>query len=388
MTIPPMKPLVSIVTPAFNSARFIERTIASVMTQDYPRVEHIVVDGGSTDGTLDILRRYPHLRWISEPDRGQSDAINKGLRMAQGEILAWLNADDTYNPGAISTAVQWLQSHPDVGLVHSDYHVIDEEDRHLYTLHAIDFELDQLFLTNEIPGQFTAFWHRTIRDRVGDLDEGLHYVMDYDYWLRIAMAFPVKHIPGPCLANFRYCAGTKTHSHPEAFRAEADRVVTRALESAAFAALTPQIQRRARASGLRHRAVIACYSNDPVSAAALFRSAAESFPDLRDRDIEVIVGGLGVCARSPFVTDALATMNELFTQPLPANIARLRRRALGFVHHTYALDSFSDGRMERARRHMLVSFGYLPGLMRNRGMWSILAQTVVGRGIKAGVRSR
>ena len=261
-------PLVSIVTPAYNSAHVIERTIASVMNQDYPRVEHIVIDGGSTDGTVDILRRYPHLRWISEPDRGQSNAINKGFRMAQGEVLAWLNADDTYNPGAISTAVQWLQSHSDVGLVHSDYHVIDEEDCHLYTLHAIDFELDQLFLTNEVPGQFTAFWHRYVLDRVGDLDEDLHYVMDYDYWLRIAMVFPVKHIPGPCLANFRYCPGTKTHSHPEAFRAEADRVVTRALESAAFAALSPSVQRRARASGLRHRAVIACYSNNPVAAAA------------------------------------------------------------------------------------------------------------------------
>src|SRR5690348_7251696 len=100
------QPLVSIITPSLNQAAFIEAAIESVLAQDYPAIEHVVVDGGSTDGTLDLLKRYgQRVRWISEPDAGQSDAINKGVRMTSGPLLAWLNADDQYTPGAVSRAV-------------------------------------------------------------------------------------------------------------------------------------------------------------------------------------------------------------------------------------------------------------------------------------------
>ena len=116
---PDSQPLVSVVTPSFNQAAFIEETIQSVLKQDYPHIEHIVVDGGSTDGTVDILQRYPHLRWISEPDCGQSDALNKGFAMARGEILGWLNSDDTYNAGGVSTGLHCEVSHPVLALVYS-----------------------------------------------------------------------------------------------------------------------------------------------------------------------------------------------------------------------------------------------------------------------------
>src|SRR5438309_5772154 len=122
----PSLPLVSVVTPSLNQGAYIEETIRSVLDQDYPRIEHIVVDGGSTDGTLEILRRYPHLTWVSEPDGGQADAVNKGFRLAEGEIFGWLNADDLYLPGTISAAVAVLRE-TGCGLVHGGWRQIDEE---------------------------------------------------------------------------------------------------------------------------------------------------------------------------------------------------------------------------------------------------------------------
>ena len=118
MTDAPALPLVSIVTPSLNQGRFIEDTIRSVLGQDYPRIEYLVVDGGSTDETLDVLARHDRaLRWLSRPERGQAAAVNKGLRMATGEILGWLNSDDVYEPSAVSTAVAYLREHPEAALV-------------------------------------------------------------------------------------------------------------------------------------------------------------------------------------------------------------------------------------------------------------------------------
>src|SRR5574341_123266 len=115
-------PLVSIITPSFNHARYIEATMRSVLSQDYPYIEYMVVDGGSDDGTVDIIKKYESRLswWVSEKDQGQTDAINKGLARAKGNILAWLNSDDTYEPGAISAAVKFLQEHPEVGMVYGE----------------------------------------------------------------------------------------------------------------------------------------------------------------------------------------------------------------------------------------------------------------------------
>ena len=121
-------PLVSIVTPSYNQAAFLEETIRSVLEQDYPRVEYIIIDGGSTDGSAEIIQRYADrlAYWVSERDRGQTDAINKGFARATGSILAWLNSDDTYQPGALREAVDYLLAHPDVGMVYGDGNFIDE----------------------------------------------------------------------------------------------------------------------------------------------------------------------------------------------------------------------------------------------------------------------
>ena len=202
-------PLVSIVTPAYNAVGFIRETIESIRNQDYPAIEHIVIDGGSTDGTLDILRQYPHLTWVSEPDRGQSHALNKGFRRARGEIVGWLNADDTYQPRAIKTAVAFLQAHPDVDVVYSDCQVIDENGRPLYVIQAEDFQ-PKAMLFRDIMPQPTLFLRRRVLRAPQVIDESLHYVMDWEFCLRIAPRFNVQRLNDVVLANFRLCPGTKS----------------------------------------------------------------------------------------------------------------------------------------------------------------------------------
>jgi glycosyltransferase involved in cell wall biosynthesis len=160
-------PLVSIVTPSYNKGTFIERTVLSVKNQTYPRVEHIVIDGGSTDGTLDILRKYSDsCLCISEPDKGQSDAINKGWRMARGDILGWLNADDTYMPWAVETAVKLLSENPDVAMVYGRCNIIDEHDKVTGEHFATEFDLaDMLCYRVGVPQQ-AAFFRKRVLDEV------------------------------------------------------------------------------------------------------------------------------------------------------------------------------------------------------------------------------
>lgn len=210
-------PLVSVVTPSYNAMPFIKDTIESIRSQDYPKIEHIVIDGGSNDGTVEILKGCPQLRWISEPDRGQSDALNKGFRLAQGEVIGWLNADDTYRPGAISHAIEYFQAHPDVDLVYTDIQVIDENDQPVRFVKAAPFSLEMLLQRNII-NQPTVFMRRQVLDTLGGVDNNIQfYVMDRELWLRAGMLFNLHYIPGVVFANFRFCKGTLSHENPAAF---------------------------------------------------------------------------------------------------------------------------------------------------------------------------
>jgi glycosyltransferase involved in cell wall biosynthesis len=179
---------VSVITPSYNQGRFIERTLQSVASQTGVTVEHAVFDGGSTDGTVEILKNFsPAPHWVSRRDKGQTDAVNQGIRATDGEIIGWLNSDDVYYPGAIARAVHFFEAHPDVDLVYgaADHIDIDGNAFESYATEPWDFERLQLVCFICQPA---VFFRRSVVGRFGLLDETLHYCMDYEYWLRLGKA--------------------------------------------------------------------------------------------------------------------------------------------------------------------------------------------------------
>src|SRR5664279_3562710 len=206
------RPLVSIITPSFNQAAFIERTIASIESQDYPNVEHIVIDGGSSDGTIEILKKHPHLDWLSEPDDGQSSAINKGFKKARGEIIGWLNSDDVYYPGAVREAVEYLQAHPETALVYSDFMEIEANDHERARVQTLPFDLGQMLNQGNLIPQPSTFFRRVVFERAGYLNPDHRYAMDYDYWIRIAKSGLRLDRVDRCWSGFRLHGTSKTIS--------------------------------------------------------------------------------------------------------------------------------------------------------------------------------
>ena len=204
-------PLVSIVTPSYNQAPYLESTIRSVLEQDYPNLEYIIADGGSTDGSVDIIRRYSDRLawWVSEKDHGQTDAINKGFSHANGNILAWLNSDDIYEPHAISEAVEYLQARPEVGLVYGDANFIDENGHIIGRFRAAQTDYRRLRQGYVHIPQQAAFWRGDLWKQVGPLDPSFYFAMDYDLWVRLAALAPVQYTPR-LWANFRLHAQGKT----------------------------------------------------------------------------------------------------------------------------------------------------------------------------------
>jgi glycosyltransferase involved in cell wall biosynthesis len=204
-------PLVSIVTPSFNQAPYLEATIQSVLAQDYPRLEYIIIDGGSADGSLEIIRRYAKrlAHWSSEPDAGQTDAINKGFARAQGEILAWLNSDDLYRPGAVGEAAEFLQRHPEIGLVYGDADFVDDAGEVIGRFPSRQTSLARLRRGYVHIPQQASFFRASLWRLVGPLDPSFNFAMDYDLWVRIASLSPLVHVPRTW-ASFRLHRDAKT----------------------------------------------------------------------------------------------------------------------------------------------------------------------------------
>ena len=211
------QPKISIITPSYNQGRFIEETIKSVLDQGYPNIELIIIDGGSTDNTVEILKKYDgKIKWVSEKDRGQSDAIIKGFMVASGEILTWLCSDDIYLPGALSKIAGHFEANPKLALLFGKSHYIDEAGKLVGEYPTGEFDHEEMATFNMI-SQPSAFFTKEAYINSGGLDVELTYAMDYDLWLRITKEGRVEYIP-EFLSSYRLHDKSKTVSNFHALK--------------------------------------------------------------------------------------------------------------------------------------------------------------------------
>ncbi len=239
-----MDPLVTIVTPSYNQARFLEATLRSVLEQDYPLIEYLVVDGASTDGSVEIIRRYADRLtwWVSEKDSGQSEAINKGFQRAKGQIVGWLNSDDVYMPGAVSAAVKAFAAHPTAGVVYGNAAAIDAEGKQFNLMRARQYSLTDLLAFNIIC-QPAAFMRRSVLEQVNFLNPSYHLLMDNLLWMNMAQVAPIVYVP-QVWAGARYHDQAKNRTRGAAYGREARQLIAGLTARAEFAPLIARDEKR------------------------------------------------------------------------------------------------------------------------------------------------
>ena len=239
-------PKISVVTPSFDQGRFLEQTIRSVLDQAYPNLEYIIIDGNSSDNSVEIIKKYEsHISyWVSEPDKGQTQAINKGLRKATGDILAYLNSDDVYLPGCFAKISRFFSENKDVGLVYGDCDIIDENGKLIMHRRELDFDYTMgcMIGFGIIISQPSVFFTRETFEKVGYFNEQIQNSMDSEYWFRVAQVATIRHIP-VTLSGFRIHGGSKTNSlksgqNPK-FRGEIEAVLKQGYETLGISKIIP-----------------------------------------------------------------------------------------------------------------------------------------------------
>ena len=261
-------------TPSYNQGKYLEQTIQSVLAQDYAQIQYLVVDGGSTDHSVEIIKKYalesgsvlPALPkhtlsgtrasgfhkiewWVSEKDAGQAEAINKGLVRVQGEIVAWLNSDDYYLPGTISVVVKAFEENPDAVLIYGNMLAVDEHGQTINTLKYKQLSLQDL-LCFQIIGQPAVFFRRKVLEKTGGLDTTFHFLLDHHLWIRIAQQGRLLHVPRTWAAA-RYHAEAKNRAKAAEFGREAFRILDWAKSQPGLVEAAVSVERRARASAHR-----------------------------------------------------------------------------------------------------------------------------------------
>lgn len=193
----------SIVTPSYNSERFLDECIQSVRNQDYPDVEHLVIDGCSTDNTLDILKKNDHLTWISEPDKGQSDALNKGFKMANGDILGWLNADDYYQPNVFATVMAAFEKHPEADVIYGNWSFVGENGALIKKFQTVPYSLPAIVYYGPYLGSTALFFRKELIEEGILIDPRFKFVMDWEWYARLGSLGKKFKFLNRNFANFR-----------------------------------------------------------------------------------------------------------------------------------------------------------------------------------------
>lgn len=390
-------PRVSIVTPSYNQAAFLEATIRSVLDQDYPHLEYIIIDGGSTDDSVDIIRKYADrlAYWVSERDAGQADAINKGWRRATGEIIAYLNSDDTYEPDAIRTAATYLMQHPETDMVYGHCYQMNQTGEHVGLLRAVPVNIYTLLQRNSIM-QPTTFFRRRVLDAVGMLDVALGHSMDFDLWLRIALNHRIDALPVP-LANFRAHDESKSFAKPFVFVQDRKRILARFFAN-------PQLDPSIRA--LEHQAfvnsylttILGCFALDQRDAgSALWDDMVREYPDYLAQPeavIELVANTAVHNAGTPWLRNAAQDplmWLSTFLDALPSDAEPMRRlepRIAARIHTIRAFQGYWENDYAVPRAEIPRAWLRDPQLLRNRGLASIWLETLVGASVMRRVRRR
>jgi hypothetical protein len=272
-------PRISIITPSYNQAAYLEQTILSVLGQDYPNLEYMIIDGGSTDGSLEIIQKYADRLawWVSEKDSGQAEAVNKGFQRASGDIIGWLNSDDLYLPGALVKAVAAFEAHPLAGLVFSDVESIDGAGERINIMRFGDWGLRDLMAFRIIsePG---VFMRRSVLEKAGYLNLSYHFLLDHHLWLQMGLHAPIKYIPGACWAAARFHPTAKNVAQAAAFGAEAYRIVEWVETESKFQVHLQGIYHKVRAGAHRLNAFYLLDGGQPRAALRAYWKGLLQYP--------------------------------------------------------------------------------------------------------------
>jgi glycosyltransferase involved in cell wall biosynthesis len=286
------QPLVSIVTPSYNQASFLETTIRSVLEQDYPSLEYFVMDGGSTDGSVELIRKYADRLsgWVSEKDRGQGDAINKGLIGAKGQIVAWLNSDDYYLPKAISSAVKVFEQNPDAALVYGDMQAVDQNGQTHNVLRYSQYSLEDL-LCFQIIGQPAVFFRKEAYEQAGGLDVSFHYMLDHLLWIRIARESKIVYVPQTWAAA-RFHPQAKNRNLAVEFPKEAFRILDWTKDEPGLSETLARVQKRSLAAAHRVNARYQLDAGQPGQSLRAWFKAFSIHPPTALRRMNLLVSAL------------------------------------------------------------------------------------------------
>ncbi len=243
--------LVSIVTPSYNQAKYLEQTIQSVLTQNYSNIEYIVIDGGSNDGSVAIIKKYQDklAYWASEKDNGQAEAINKGFAKATGEVVAWLNSDDYYLPQTIAKAVKIFEENPEVVLAYGNMLAVDENGKTFNALHYKQLSLEDL-ICFQIIGQPAVFFRRSALHKTNGLNQNFHFLLDHLFWIELAQHGKILHVHETWSAA-RYHAEAKNRAKAAEFGKEAFRILDFIKQDENLAPIFEKVKKRAVASAHR-----------------------------------------------------------------------------------------------------------------------------------------